>query len=163
MSAIDTCLDNNAKYASTFGGAKLDAAPSMQLTIVTCMDARIDPTLMLGLAPGEAHVIRNGGGIVTEDVIRSIAVSQNVLGTREVMLIQHTECGFLRLSEEELKDRIEGEAGARPDFTMGAFEDLENNLRRSIEIVRTSPYLSSKDVVRGFIYDVRTGLLSETS
>jgi carbonic anhydrase len=160
VATIDELLGNNAAYAREMKHGDLASAPSKKLAIVACMDARIDVHRILGLGPGDAHVIRNAGGVVTEDVLRSLVVSQHALGTREVVLIHHTECGMLGLDEDALKARVEKEAGTAPDFSLGAFPDIEGSVATSIERIANSPYLRP-EVVRGFVYDVRTGLLYE--
>lgn len=161
MSAIDTFLACNAEYAARFGAAGLEAAPARRVAVVTCMDARVDPRTALGLADGDAHVIRNAGGAVTDDVIRSLTISQRILGTREVMLIQHTDCGMRAFSEDELRERIGEETGIRPPFALETFADLEENLRQSMARIQASPFVAHKDAVRGFVYDVETGRLRE--
>ena len=160
MATIDELLSNNAAYAREMKHGDLESAPSKKLAIVACMDARIDVHRILGLGPGDAHVIRNAGGVVTEDVLRSLVVSQHALGTREVVLVHHTECGMLQLDEEALKARVEQEAGAKPEFPLGAFPDIEESVVASIDRIVNSPYLRP-EIVRGFVYDVRTGLLYE--
>jgi carbonic anhydrase len=125
------------------------------------MDARIDVHRILGLREGEAHILRNAGGVVTEDVIRSLTISQRLLGTREIMLIHHTDCGMLTFRDDDLKDRIQAEIGIRPPFAFEAFSDLEEDVRQSIRRLQASPFLLHKDAIRGFIYDVRTGQLRE--
>jgi carbonic anhydrase len=160
VATIDELLSNNAAYAREMKHGDLASAPSKKLAIVACMDARIDVHRILGLDPGDAHVIRNAGGVVTEDVLRSLVVSQHALGTREVVVIVHTECGMLRLDEDALKARIEQAAGAKPEFRLGAFSDLEKTLINSVERIESSPFLRA-DTVRGFVYDVRTGRLNE--
>lgn len=161
MSAIDTYLRRNRDHVAGFDGADLPAPPAKRLAVVACMDARLDPVAALGLEPGDAHVIRNAGGIVTDDVLRSLAISQRMLGTREVMVIQHTQCGMQTFTSSELADTIEEEAGVRPPFDMGAFDDLEQNLRESVAYLAASPFLVHKDTVRGFVYEVETGRLRE--
>lgn len=161
MSAINALLQNARAYAAGFRKGDLPARPAKGLAIVTCMDARIDVHRILGLAEGDAHVIRNAGGVVTEDVIRSLVISQRLLGTREIMLIQHTDCGMLTFRDDDLKDRIEAEVGIRPPFAFEAFRDLEENIRQSIRRLRASPFLPHKDGIRGFVFDVRTGQLRE--
>ncbi len=161
MSEIEALLRNNEVYAASFAYGHLPAAPSRRLAIVTCMDARIDVHRILGLREGEAHVIRNAGGVVTEDVIRSLTISQRLLGTREIMLIHHTDCGMLTFRDDELKDRIQAEIGIRPPFAFEAFSDLEEDVRQSIRRLQASPFLPYKDAIRGFVYDVRTGRLHE--
>jgi carbonic anhydrase len=125
------------------------------------MDARIDVHRILGLREGEAHILRNAGGVVTEDVIRSLTISQRLLGTREIMLIHHTDCGMLTFRDDDLKDRIQAEIGIRPPFAFEAFSDLEEDVRQSIRRLQASPFLLHKDAIRGFVYDVRTGRLRE--
>ena len=160
MRATDKSLENNAAYARAMGFGGLPSPPSKRLVVVACMDARMDLHRILGLEPGDAHVIRNAGGVITEDVLRSLAVSQHALGTRELLLIHHTECGMLGLDEREFKERVEAETGHLPDFPLGAFTSLEDDVRASIERVEGSGFLRF-EVVRGFIYDVRSGLLEE--
>jgi carbonic anhydrase len=160
MGIIDSLLRNNVLYARELADTELPPAPAKKLVVVACMDARIDVHRILGLQAGDAHVIRNAGGSVTEDVLRSLIVSQHVLDTREALLIHHTECGMLGLDEDDLKARVEREEGTAPPFALGAFPDLEENLRRSVEHIEISPFLSFESV-RGFVYDVKTGLLRE--
>jgi carbonic anhydrase len=161
MSEIDELLRRNEAYAASFDQGHLPAAPSRRLAIVTCMDARIDVHRILGLREGEAHILRNAGGVVTEDVIRSLTISQRLLGTREIMLIHHTDCGILTFRDDDLKDRIQAEIGIRPPFALEAFSDLEEDVRQSIRRLQASPFLPHKDAIRGFVYDVRTGRLRE--
>ena len=160
MGLIDDLLEHNAAYARVMQDGDLEAAPAKKLAVVACMDARIDVHRILGLQPGDAHVIRNAGGSVTEDVLRSLVVSQHVLGTEEVLLLHHTECGMLDLDEDELKARVEDRTGTAPTFSLGGFSDLARHLSMSIESVADSAFLGSVSV-RGFIYDVKTGLLHE--
>ena len=161
MSAIDELLANNARYAESFDRGGLAAPPALRLAVVTCMDARLDPQRILGLKEGDAHVIRNAGGVVGDDAIRSLAISQRLLGTREIALIQHTGCGMLTFRDDDLKDEIEAETGLRPPFAMEAFGDLEGNLRQSIARILANPFVPYKDVVRGFVYDCDSGRLNE--
>ncbi len=161
MSAIDAYLRNNAKYAANFARAKLQPPPAKKLAIVACMDARVAPGALLGLEQGDAHVIRNAGGIVTDDVIRSLTISQRLLGTREIMLIQHTDCGMQSVSNAELELAIQQDTGIRPPFAIGAFRDLEAEVRRSIARIEASPFVPHRDAVRGFVYEVETGRLRE--
>jgi carbonic anhydrase len=135
----------------------------MAIAIVTCMDARIETGVLLGLGEGEAHVIRNAGGVVTEDVIRSLMISQRLLGTREIMLIHHTNCGAETFTDDEVKDAVEKETGVRPPFALESFTDLEEDVRQSIARIEASPFLPNKEVVRGFVYEVETGRLREVS
>ncbi len=139
------------------------AEPTRQLAIVTCMDARIDLPRALDLAPGEAHVLRNAGGVVTDDMIRSLAISQRRLGTREVMVIQHTRCGMMSITDEEFAGELEEAAGTLPPFAIEAFSDLESSVRDSVQRARESPFLLHTDAVRGFIYDIESHQVSELS
>lgn len=163
MSAIDDLLRNNAAYAAEFARAGLPATPSRQVAVVACMDARLDVYRLLGLEPGESHLIRNAGGVVTEDVVRSLLVSQRLLGTREIALVHHTDCGMLTLREEEMKAQIEEDTGQRPPFALEAFDDLVASVQDSIARLRAIPYLPHTDHVRGFVYDVETGRLEEVT
>jgi len=163
MSTTDELLKNNERYAESFEKGDLPMPPAKQIAIVTCMDARLSPYVMLGLSEGDAHVIRNAGGVITDDEIRSLVISQRLLGTREVMLIQHTNCGMLTFSEEEVKGQIQEEVGIKPPFALESFTDLEENVRQSIRRIETSPFIPHKDSVRGFIYEVETGRLREVT
>ncbi|MHB1834167.1 MAG: beta-class carbonic anhydrase [Solirubrobacteraceae bacterium] len=165
VSAIDDLLATNRRLAAAQDatGPVPDAAPGLRVAIVACMDARLDPAAALGLGSGDAHVIRNAGGAVTEDVIRSLTISQRLLGTREVMLVHHTRCGMQSFTEAELHDAIEREAGVRPPWAAEAFGDLDAHVRESIARVADSPFLAHTEVVRGFVYDVDTGLMREVS
>lgn len=161
MSETDHLLAANARYAETFDKGGLPTPPAKRVAIVTCMDARIDVGRMLGTEEGDAHIIRNAGGIVTDDVIRSLMISQHLLGTREVLVIHHTQCGMLGFSDAELGDKLERETGQRPPFEIGSFTDLELKLRESVESIRTSPFVAEKEGIRGFIFEVETGRLRE--
>ncbi len=163
MSTTDELLRNNERYANSFDKGDLPMPPAKQIAIVTCMDARLSPYVMLGLSEGDAHVIRNAGGVITDDEIRSLVISQRLLGTREVMLIHHTNCGMLTFSEEEVKGQIQEEVGIKPPFALESFTDLEENVRQSIRRIETSPFIPHKDSVRGFIYEVETGRLREVT
>jgi carbonic anhydrase len=163
MSTIDRCLERNRTHAAEFSRGGLAAAPAKRIAVVTCMDARIDPDAMLGLDPGNAHVIRNAGGIITDDVIRSLVISQRLLDTREIMLIHHTDCGLLTFTDAKMADAIERETGHRPPFAMGAFAGLEDDVRESIARVRESRLITHTDGVRGFVYEVETGRLREVT
>ena len=158
---IDDVVGNNAHYAQRFRVGDLTSRPRRRLAVLACMDARIDPHRILGLRDGDAHVIRNAGGGVTDDCIRSIVISQRVLGTREIMLIHHTDCGMLTFCDEHLKDAIEAETGLRPPFALEAFVDLEQNVRQSVARILASPFVLHRDRVRGFVYDCLTGRLRE--
>ena len=161
MSAIDDLLGRNQSYSLSFYKSHVAAAPATGVAVVTCMDARLHVSEILGLEMGDAHVIRNAGGVVSDDVIRSLVISQRLLGTTEVMLIHHTECGMLTFTDDVLKAQIERETGIRPAFALEAFPDLDEDVRQSIARVRASPFLPHRDRVRGFVHDVRTGVLRE--
>ena len=161
MSAIDIYLGNNAKYAADFSKGDLPIPPARKVAIVACMDARLQMGALLGLGEGDAHVIRNAGGVVTDDVIRSLTVSQRLLGTREIMLIHHTDCGMLTFTDAELKEAIEKETGIRPPFAIDAFSDLEDDVGQSIARIKASPFVIHKDAIRGFVYEIETGRLRE--
>jgi carbonic anhydrase len=161
--SIDDLLGANERYAAEFSleQGMLPAPPRKGLAIVSCMDARIRVHTMLGLTEGDAHVIRNAGGVVTDDTIRSLAISQRRLDTRGVMVIQHTRCGMSGLDEAELREELERDAGQAPDWPIGAFADLDQSVRESVERLRTSDYLIHRDAIRGFVYDVESGRLRE--
>jgi len=161
MTAIDELLGHNADYAAAFGKGELPSAPSKRLAVVTCMDARIVPLRALGLEEGDAHVIRNAGGVVTDDVIRSLTVSQRKLRTIEVMVVMHTRCGMHGLADAEFRDEVQADAGQRPPWSSGGFPDLEQAVREGAARLRTSPFLPHTDQVRGFVYEVETGRLRE--
>ena len=163
MSVTDELLRNNAEFASSFSDGELPMPPSRNLAVVACMDARLNVYALLGLGAGEAHVIRNAGGVVSEDVIRSLAISQRLLGTREVILVHHTDCGMLTFTDDQLKADIEADTGVRPHFALEAFSDLERDIRQSIARIKASPFVPHKDAVRGFVYDVRSGALQEVA
>ena len=163
MTATDDALKNNAQYAEGFDKADLPLPPALNLTVVACMDARLDTHKLLGIQEGDAHVIRNAGGVVTDDVIRSLVISQRLLGTREVVLIHHTDCGMLTFRDDAVKDAIQADTGLRPSFAMEAFGDLEGDVRQSIARIKASPFVPVKDQIRGFVYDCATGRLNEVS
>jgi carbonic anhydrase len=160
MSQTDQLLENNRRYADSFQGP-LPLPPSRGVAVIACMDARLDVYRILGLALGEAHVIRNAGGVVTEDEIRSLAISQRLLGTREIILIHHTECGMLTFTDDEFKAGIEQETGIKPPWAAEAFGDLNDDVRQSIARIKASPFVPHTDAVRGFVFDVATGKLNE--
>jgi carbonic anhydrase len=139
------------------------ARPVRKLAVLACMDARLDPARVLGLEEGDAHVIRNAGGVVSDDAIRSLAISQHLLGTEETVLIHHTDCGMLGLNDEEFAERLESETGGRPDWRAQGFDDLEGSVRESISRIKNSPFVPRTDAVRGFVYEVETGRLREVS
>jgi carbonic anhydrase len=163
MATIDLLLKNNEAFAAGLADRHLDVEPSRRLAIVTCMDSRLDVFAALGLGDGEAHVLRNAGGIVSDDVIRSLAISQRRLGTREVMLIHHTDCGMEKITDEGFRIELEEETGLVPEFPIGAFADVDAAVRESIDRVRRSPFIPHRDVVRGFVYDVDTHRLREVA
>lgn len=161
MTATDELLENNTGYADGFDSGGLHGPPARRLAIVACMDARLDIFSILGLDEGDAHVIRNAGGVISDDVIRSLVISQRLLGTEEIMLVHHTDCGMLTFRDDALKDSIEADTGIRPPFALEAFGDLEQNVRQSIARIQASPFIPVKDRIRGFIYDCATGRLNE--
>ena len=163
MSTTDELLANNEAYARAFDKGDLPLAPAKKIAIVACMDARLNVYAALGLGEGDAHVIRNAGGVVTDDEIRSLAISQRLLGTEEVLLIRHTDCGMLTFDDDEFKAAIEQEVGIRPEWAAEAFSDLEADVRQSIARIKASPFIPRKDSIRGFIYEVRTGRLREVA
>ena len=162
MTATDEYLANNARYAETFSGP-LPMPPSAHLAVVACMDARLNVYGMLGLGDGEAHVIRNAGGVITDDEIRSLAISQRLLGTREIMLIHHTDCGMLTFTDDEFKRSILEDTGIKPHWGAESFPDLEEDVRQSIARIKASPFVPYTDAIRGFVFDVATGKLNEVS
>jgi carbonic anhydrase len=163
MSTIDELLKNNERFAQTFDKGDLPLPPAKRIAIVACMDARLNPYPILGLELGDAHVIRNAGGVITDDEIRSLAISQHLLGTEEIMLIHHTDCGMLTFSDEEFADKLEAETGERPPWEARSFPDLERDVRDSIRRIKESPFIPRKDNVRGFVYDTNTGALHEAT
>ena len=163
MSVTDELLKNNEDYAASFDKGELPIPPSKKVAVLACMDARLDPNGALGLHEGDAHVIRNAGGVVTDDEIRSLAISQRLLGTEEIILIHHTDCGMLTFTDDEFKESIQEETGIKPEWAAEAFDDLEGDVRQSIARIKSSPFIPNKDSVRGFVYDVHTGRLREVS
>jgi carbonic anhydrase len=163
VTVTDELLRNNAEFATSFAKGDLPMPPSAALAVVACMDARLNVYALLGLDEGQAHVIRNAGGVVTEDVIRSLAISQRLLGTREIILVHHTDCGMLTFTDDQVKADIEADCGVRPHFALEAFPDLERDVRQSIARIKASPFVPNKDAIRGFVYDVRSGALEEVT
>ena len=161
MTVTDDLLENNARYADSFDKGDLPLPPGRGLAVVACMDARLDTHKLLGLAEGDAHVIRNAGGVVSDDVVRSLTISQRLLGTSEIILIHHTDCGMVTFKDDDVKDAIEADTGIRPSFAMEAFPDLEQDVRQSISRIMASPFVPVKDNIRGFVYDCATGKLNE--
>jgi carbonic anhydrase len=160
MSVTDELLENNARYAESFTGP-LPLPPARHVAVVACMDARLDPFRVLGLQEGDAHVIRNAGGVVTDQEIRSLAISQRLLGTTEIVLIHHTDCGMLTFTDPDFRTAIEADTGLRPDWHSQAFTDLEDDVRRGLKRITDSPFIPEKSSIRGFVFDVATGKLSE--
>jgi carbonic anhydrase len=161
MTETDRLLQNNESYAASFDKGGLAGPPGRKVAVLACMDARLDPARVLGLEEGDAHVIRNAGGVVTDDALRSLAISQHELGTEEIVLLHHTKCGMQTFTDDEFAEKLESETGARPDWRAGAFADLEQDVRDSIEAIKGSPFIPRTDKVRGFVYDVDTGRLRE--
>jgi carbonic anhydrase len=161
MTSTEELVRNAPRYAARFDKGDLPMPPAKRVAVVACMDARLNPYGLLGLAEGDAHVIRNAGGVVTDDVVRSLLISQRLLGTREVILIHHTDCGMLTFRDDEVKGQVEADTGVRPPFALEAFGDLEADLRQSVARLRASPFLPHLDHVRAFVYKVETGRLCE--
>ena len=161
MSATDELLKNNEAYAASFDKGSLPLPPGQKVAVVACMDARLSPYAILGLKEGDAHVIRNAGGVVTDDEIRSLAISQRLLGTEEVILIHHTDCGMLTFTDDEFKRSIQDDVGIKPEWAAEAFSDLDEDVRQSIARIKASPFIPRKESVRGFVYDVTSGKLRE--
>jgi carbonic anhydrase len=161
MDTIDELLSNNRTFAEPLADRHLDVEPSRRLAIVTCMDSRLDVFAALGLGDGEAHVLRNAGGVVSDDVIRSLAISQRRLGTREIMLIHHTDCGMEKISDEGFRVELEEATGILPEFPIESFESVDESVRESLRRVRHSPFIPHREAVRGFVYDVDTHRLRE--
>jgi len=162
MSATDELIANNQRYADGFTGP-LPLPPAKGVAVVACMDARLNVYAMLGLEEGQAHVIRNAGGVITDDEIRSLAISQRLLGTREIILIHHTDCGMLTFTDDDFKAAIQADTGIKPAWSAEAFSDLDTDVRQSIARIKASPFIPQKDSVRGFVFDVATGKLNEVT
>ena len=161
MSVTDDLLANNAAYAENFDKGDLPLPPAKKVAVVACMDARLNIHDILGLQLGDAHVIRNAGGVVTDDEIRSLAISQRLLGTTEIILIHHTDCGMLTFTDDEFKRSVQDDTGIKPEWAAEAFSDLDEDVRQSIARIQASPFIPNKDSIRGFVYDVHTGRLDE--
>jgi carbonic anhydrase len=161
MNATSQLLRNNESYAAGFAEGGKAGAPAKKVAIVTCMDARLDPAKALGIELGDAHVIRNAGGVVTDDVIRSLAISQHELGTEEILVMHHTKCGMMTFTDEEFATRLERAAGSRPQWDAHSFADLEQDVRDGVRKITESPFIPSTNQVRGFVYDVDTGAVRE--
>jgi len=163
MSQTDELLRNAEKYAEDFDKGDLPMPPARKVAIVACMDARLSPFALLGLEVGDAHVIRNAGGVVTDDEIRSLAISQRLLGTEEIILLHHTDCGMLTFTDDEFRHAIQEETGIKPMWPAESFSDVEEDLRQSLARITSSPFIPKKDSVRGFVYEVETGRLREVT
>jgi carbonic anhydrase len=161
MSITDQLLTNNVSYSETFDKADLPLPPAKKVAVVACMDARLSPYGALGLEEGDAHVIRNAGGVVTEDEIRSLAISQHLLGTEEIILIHHTDCGMLTFTDDGFRNQLQEETGVKPPWAAESFSDLDEDVRQSIARIKTSPFVPRTESIRGFVYDVETGRLRE--
>jgi carbonic anhydrase len=163
MSVTDELVKNSEAYAASFDRGDLPLPPAKKLAVVACMDARLIPTRVLGLSEGDAHVIQNAGGVVTDDEIRSLAISQRLLGTEEIILIHHTDCGMLTFTDDEFKRQVQDETGIKPEWAAEAFSDLDEDVRQSIARIKASPFIPRKDSIRGFVYQVETGRLREVT
>ncbi len=163
MSVTDELLRNAEQYAADFDRGELPLPPGKRVVVLACMDARLNPYGLLGLSEGDAHVIRNAGGVVTDDEIRSIAISQRLLGTEEIILIHHTDCGMLTFGDDDFRRQLQEETGMKPGWAAEAFDDLEQDVRQSIARIKASPFIPRKEHVRGFVYDVKTGALDEVN
>jgi carbonic anhydrase len=163
MSVTDELVANNEAYAAQFDKGDLPMPPGRKVAVVACMDARLNPYGILGLSEGDAHVIRNAGGVVTDDGIRSLAISQRLLGTEEIILIHHTDCGMLTFTDDDFKRSIQEDTGIKPEWAAEAFSDLDEDVRQSIARIKASPFIPHKDSVRGFVYEVESGRLREVA
>ena len=163
MSVTDELVANNQAYAADFDKGDLPLPPGRKVAVVACMDARLNPYGILGLHEGDAHVIRNAGGVVTDDEIRSLAISQRLLGTEEIILIHHTDCGMLTFTDDDFKRSIQEDTGIKPEWAAEAFADLDEDVRQSIARIKASPFIPNKDSVRGFVYEVESGRLREVN
>src|SRR4051812_31724758 len=161
MSSTDDALGNAEQYASSFDKGDLPLPPARKLAVVACMDARLIPTKVLGLEEGDAHVIRNAGGVVTDDAIRSLSISQRLLGTEEILLIHHTDCGMLTFTDDAFRRQVQDDTGIKPEWAAETFVDLDEDVRQSIARIEASPFIPRKDQIRGFVYDVHTARLRE--
>jgi len=163
MSVTDELLANAARYAASFDKGDLPLPPARKVAVVACMDARLNPYGVLGLTEGDAHVIRNAGGVITADQLRSLAISQRLLGTEEIILIHHTDCGMLTFTDDDFKRSIQEDVGIKPEWAAEAFDDLDVDVRQSIARIKASPFIPNKGAVRGFVYEVETGRLREVT
>jgi carbonic anhydrase len=163
MTETDTLLENNEAYAASFDKGDLPLPPGRKVAVLACMDARLDPARVLGLEEGDAHVIRNAGGVASDDAPRSLAISQHLLGTEEIVLLHHTDCGMLTFTDEDFAQKMEAETGTRPEWRTLSFTDLDEDVRKTLARIRESPFVPRTDKVRGFVYEVETGRLREVS
>ena len=163
MSSIDEFVKNAESYSESFAKGDLPLPPAKKVAVVACMDARLNPYGLLGLSEGDAHVIRNAGGVITDDEIRSLAISQRLLATEEIMLIHHTDCGMLTFSDDAFRQQVLEDTGVKPEWAAEAFSDLDGDVRQSIARIKASPFIPKKDHVRGFVYEVETGRLREVT
>jgi carbonic anhydrase len=163
MSATDELLRNAEAHAASFDNGKLPLPPARKVAVLACMDARVNPYAILGLQEGDAHIIRNAGGVVTDDEIRSLSISQRLLGTEEIILIHHTDCGMLTFTDDEFKRSLQEDVGIEPEWAVETFADLDENVRQSIARIKASPFIPRRDSVRGFVYEVETGRLREVT
>jgi carbonic anhydrase len=163
VSTTDELLRNAEAYAASFDKGDLPLPPARKLAVLACMDARLNPYAILGLQEGDAHIIRNAGGVVTDDEIRSLSISQRLLGTEEIILIHHTGCGMLTFTDDAFKRSVQDEVGIKPEWAAEAFDDLDEDVRQSVNRIKASPFIPKKDSVRGFVFDVATGKLNEVS
>ena len=163
MSTTDELLRNAESYAASFDKGDLPMPPARKIAVLACMDARLNPYALLGLQEGDAHIIRNAGGVVTDDEIRSLAISQRLLGTEEIILIHHTDCGMLTFTDDEFKRSVQDDVGIKPAWAAEAFPDLDEDVRQSVARIQASPFIPHKDSVRGFVYEVESGRLREVT
>ncbi len=163
MTVTDELLANAEQYAASFDKGSLPLPPAKHIAIVACMDARLNPYGLLGLSEGDAHVIRNAGGVITQDELRSLAISQRLLGTKEIVLIHHTDCGMLTFTDDEFRAQILADTGVKPTWAAEAFNDLDVDVKQSLARIQAEPAIPLKDSVRGFVYDVKTGALREVA
>jgi carbonic anhydrase len=163
VSVTDKLLQNAEGYADQFDQGDLPMPPAKAVAVLACMDARLNPYALLGLREGDAHIIRNAGGVVTDDEIRSLAISQRLLGTKEIILIHHTDCGMLTFTDDDFRKQVQKDTGIKPGWAAESFDDLEEDVRQSIARITSSPFIPNKENVRGFVYDVKTGRLDEVS
>jgi carbonic anhydrase len=163
MPTIDELVENAEAYAERFDRGDLPLPPAKRIAVVACMDARLNPYGLLGLNEGDAHVIRNAGGVITDDEIRSLAISQRLLGTEEIMLIHHTDCGMLTFADDDFRRQVQDDTGIKPEWAAETFADLDEDVRQSIARIKASPFIPRKDQIRGFVYDVQSGKLREVT